>query len=318
MPLVPSSYRAPAFLPGGHLQTIWPALFRHPPVVTRETEILGLSDGDFLELDWHRSGSEKLAVISHGLEASSRASYIQGMAGALARKGWDILAWNFRGCGTRPNRLLRSYHSGATEDLDAVIQHALATHPATEIDLIGFSLGGNLTLKYLGERDRLPPQIHRCVTFSVPCDLASSSAALASPANRIYMRRFLTPLRSKMIAKQERHPDQIDVAGIESIRTFQEFDDRFTGPLHGFRDAADYWAKSSSRQFLPNIRIPTLLVNAANDPFLGDACFPLPEAGSNPRFHLEIPTTGGHVGFPTYPAKNRWWSENRALEFLAR
>ncbi|MBK1884460.1 alpha/beta fold hydrolase [Luteolibacter pohnpeiensis] len=316
MPVVPSFYRAPAFLPGGHLQTIWPALFRHPQQVTTVPETLELPDGDFLQLDWYRAGNSKLAILSHGLEASSQAPYIQGMAGALSRNGWDVLAWNFRSCGSEPNRLLRSYHSGATEDLEAVIGHAIATHPAEEIDLMGFSLGGNLTLKYLGERTELPSQIHRAVAFSVPCDLASSAAALARPENWIYMKRFLGPLRKKMLAKALAFPDQLDVSGIGQIRTFQQFDDRFTGPIHGFRDADDYWTRSSSRQFLSNIKVPTLLVNAANDPFLSEACFPIEEAESSSYFHLEMPATGGHVGFPTYPNTHGWWSEMRAIEFL--
>lgn len=313
MPLVSSNYRAPALLRGGHLQTIHPALFRRVPQTTTRRERLELPDGDFLDLDWASDGRERLAILSHGLEADSKAHYIQGMAGALHRRGWDVLAWNFRGCSGEPNRLLKLYHSGATEDLHHVVTHALATHPAHRIDLIGFSLGGNLTLKYLGER-RPDPRLHRAATFSVPCDLACSAARLSAPENRLYMARFLDSLRSKLVAKQRRFPNELDLSGISEIRNFQQFDDQFTAPLHGFRDADEYWARCSARSFLRDITIPTLLMNAANDPFLGPGCYPREEAASCETLYLETPDEGGHVGFSTGTAET--WAEIQAVEFL--
>lgn len=313
MPLVPSTYRAPAFLRGGHCQTIVPALLRRAPFLTTRRERLELPDGDFLDLDWAADGRDRLAILSHGLEASSRAAYIQGMAAALRRRGWDVLAWNCRGCGGEPNRLPRAYHSGASEDLDEVVRHALAVHPAGKIDLIGFSLGGNMTLKYLGER-ALPERLHRAVAFSVPCDLACSSARLGEAANRIYMERFLRSLRAKIREKHARFPGLVDPAGLRDVRDFRGFDDRYTAPLHGFRDAADYWARSSSRPFLSRITIPSLLVNAANDPFLGPGCFPREEAMASGRFHLEIPEEGGHCGFSS--GGRETWAERRAAGFL--
>jgi hypothetical protein len=314
MPLVPSSYRAPAHLRGGHWQTIIPALLRRAPFITTRRERLELPDGDFLDLDWAADGRERLAILSHGLEASSKAPYIQGMAAALRDRGWDVLAWNCRGCGGEANRLPRAYHSGASEDLHEVVRHALSVHPAGKIDLVGFSLGGNMTLKYLGERE-LPERLHRAVAFSVPCDLACSSARLGEAANRIYMERFLRSLRTKIREKHARFPGRIDLAGLREVRDFRGFDDRFTAPLHGFRDAADYWARSSSRPFLSRIPIPALLVNAANDPFLGPACFPREEAAASATFHLEIPDEGGHCGFPSGGSES--WAERRAAEFLA-
>jgi uncharacterized protein len=318
MPLIrESNYRAPCWLPGGHVQTMFPALFRRVPRITQRAERLELPDGDFMDLEWAGQGSRRLAILSHGLEADLKTGYIQGMAAALVRRGWDVLAWNFRGCGDAPNRLLRMYHSGATEDLHAVVLHALENHPADSIDLIGFSLGGNLTLKYAGERpSELPGKIHRAVAFSVPCDLACSSRQLATASNRIYMERFLVAMRSKIRAKKLMFPDQLDLTGLERIRTFQEFDDRYTAPIHGFRDAEDYWAKNSSRQFLPAIKIPTLLVNAQNDPFLGAGCYPHEEAAASGCFHFESPATGGHVGFTAFGSNGEYWSETRALEFL--
>lgn len=319
MPLIgKSSYRAPSWLPGGHAQTIFPALFRKTPCVTKRSERLELADGDFIDLAWAESGRGRLAILSHGLEAHFRTEYIQGMAAALVRAGWDVLAWNFRGCGGEPNRLLRMYHSGATEDLHAVVFHALACHPASRIDLIGFSLGGNLTLKYLGENPALlPSRLHRAVAFSTPCDLACSSHTLSRISNKLYMERFLINMRSKIRAKKRLFPDQLDLRGLNSIRTFQEFDDRFTAPIHGFRDAADYWKRNSSRQFLTGIANPTLLVNAVNDPFLGPDCYPREEAAESDVFYFEAPEEGGHVGFPPANGAGEYWSERRAMEFLS-
>ena len=318
MPLIEkSSYRAPWYLPGGHLQTIWPALFRRVPRVVQRSERLELADGDFVDLEWSIQGSSRLAILCHGLEADAQTEYIQGMAGALIRRGWDVLAWNFRGCSHEPNRLLRMYHSGATEDLHAVVNHALANHSATAVDLIGFSLGGNLTLKYLGERPaELSPRLHRAVAFSVPCDLACSSRQLALRSNWLYMERFLRAMRAKIREKHQRFPDQIDLTGLSRIRTFREFDDRFTAPIHGFRDAADYWARNSCRPFLPQIRIPTLLVNAQNDPFLGPDCYPRDAAVASNCFHFEAPATGGHLGFPSGCHSRESWVETRAVQFL--
>lgn len=318
MPLIDhSSYVAPAWLPGGHVQTIYPALFRRLPHVTIHRERLELPDGDFLDIEWSGKTRQRLVILSHGLEADVKTAYIQGMAAALVRRGWDVLAWNFRGCGGEPNRLLRMYHSGATEDLHAVVNYALANHPAESIDLIGFSLGGNLTLKYLGENPAgFPPQIGRAVAFSTPCDLACSSRQLSHPSNRVYMDRFLIAMRAKIRVKKAMFPDQLDLAGLRRIRTFQEFDDRYTAPIHGFRDAADYWARNSSRQFFSKIKVATLLVNAANDPFLGPGCYPREEAAASTRFHFEEPATGGHIGFAAFGNGGEYWSETRATEFL--
>ncbi len=299
------------------MQTIYPALCRRVMQVTQVPERLELPDGDFVDLEWSGKERERLAIISHGLEASSGTNYVQGMARALVHRGWDVLAWNFRGCGTEPNRLLRMYHSGETEDLHAVVRHALENHPAKSVDLIGFSLGGNLTLKYLGEgRADLPEKMRRAVAFSVPCDLACSSAALARFSNRLYMERFLVAMRAKLRAKKGKFPDDLDLTGLEKVRTFREFDDRYTAPIHGFKDAADYWAKNSCRRFLGGIKVPALLVNAANDPFLGPGCYPREEAAASDRFFFECPSTGGHVGFPAALADGDYWPEIRAADFL--
>ncbi|MDP0492537.1 MAG: alpha/beta fold hydrolase [Verrucomicrobiota bacterium JB023] len=322
MPLITeSSYRSPWWCPGGHLQTIVPALARRAHAVTDEDERLELADGDFLDLCWKRGRpSSRLAIVCHGLEAGAEASYIQEMAGALADAGWEVLAWSYRGCSREPNRTPGFYHSGATHDLAEVIAHASSQRPDASIDLIGFSLGGNLILKFLGERgSKVPTCIGRAVAFSVPCDLACSARALDTPFNReVYMRRFITTLREKIRTKHELFPDDVRLSpeGLEKIRTFREFDTRYTAPLHGFEDAEDYWSRSSSRQFLAAIRVPALLVNADNDPFLGPACYPVSVARESDHFHLEITRGGGHVGFPG-KVNGRSWMTERALRFLA-
>jgi predicted alpha/beta-fold hydrolase len=320
MPLVArSTYRPPPGLGNGHAQTILPALFRRVPIITDRHQRLELPDGDFLDLHWHATpGRDHVAILSHGLEGEYRNPSIQGMARALVRAGWDVVAWNCRGCGAEPNRLLRSYHSGATEDLAAVVDHVLAPGRYERAALVGFSLGGNLTLKYLGDLGpAADPRLRGAVAFSVPCDLAASSRRLESRANRIYMDRFLVGLRQKIRAKIARFPGQLSDAGLDAMRTFREFDGAYTAPLHGFRDAEDYWARASSRPVLGRIAIPTLLVQARNDPFLPPECFPEAEARASAHFHLEIPASGGHLGFLTLGRGGESWSERRTVEFLA-
>lgn len=311
MPLVaPSGYRAPVPLRNGHVHTAWAGLARRVGGVRYERERLEMPDGDFIDTDWLRSRGRRVAILSHGLEGSSDRAYMQGMARAMSEAGWDVLAWNMRGCSGEPNRLLRSYHSGATEDLEFVVSKVLGVYGS--VALVGFSLGGNLTLKFAGERD-LDPRITGVVAFSVPCDLKASSEHLARPAARPYMHRFMKSMRGKVRLKAAMFPGAMDLTGLDSMRTFREFDDRFTAPIHGFRNAEEYWARCSSRPFLPSIRVRTLIVNALDDPFLPDACFPFDEASESAHVHLETPRHGGHVGFA---ARGRYWSERRAIAFL--
>lgn len=315
MPVIPSLFRPPRFLGNGHMQTILPVILRREVNLSFERERWELADGDFLLLDWARAGRERLAILSHGLEGSTKNGCIRGMAAALNAAGWDALAWNFRGCGGEANRLLRLYHSGETGDLAAVIEHAAAEYE--RIALIGFSLGGNVTLKYLGEAPTHPAVVAG-VGISVPVDLAASRRALDERwASRIYSRRLLRHLVAKVRAKARQFPRQLDVAGAEAIRTFAEFDARYTAPIHGFRDARDYWERSSARQFLPRITVPTLLVNARNDPLLAPECFPFAEAEASSALFFEAPESGGHIGFLDLVHGLDPWTEARVVEFLA-
>ena len=315
MPILDSHFRPPSLLGNGHVQTILPVVLPRRIALPFTRTRLELADGDFLDLDWARAGHTRLAIIAHGLEGSSSQQYVRGMAATLHAAGWDVLAWNFRGCSGEPNRLPRAYHSGDTADLAAVIAHAAADH--ARIALIGFSLGGNVTLKYLGEAPP-HPAVFAAAAISVPLDLASSARALDQRrGNRLYLRRFLVSLIAKIEAKARDFPGKVNADRVRAIRGFQEFDDRFTAPLHGFRDAADYWKRASARQFLPGISLPTLILNARNDPFLTADSMPGPEAAANPSLFLETPDSGGHVGFLDFARGVQPWSERRVAEFLA-
>ncbi len=315
MPVVASNFHPPRFLRNAHLQTILPVFWRRHLKFPGEGERLELPDGDFVNLEWFRRGQRRLVILSHGLEGSFDAGYIRGMASALVAAGWDALAWTFRGCGPEPNRLLRFYHSGETGDLSTVIHHAARRYE--QLALVGFSLGGNLTLKYMGEKPP-HPSIIGAAAVSAPVDLAASALALDRlRGNRLYLRRFLATLIAKIEAKALRFPGELDLAGIRRIRSFQEFDDRYTARLHGFRDARDYWTQSSARQFLPRITVPSLLINARDDPFLPPPCFPAAEAEASPHFFLDAPAHGGHVGFLDSLRRGaRTWAERRVADFL--
>ncbi len=314
MPIIHSSYQPPLSLRNGHLSTIYPTLFRRLGSPSTDRERLELPDGDFIDLDWSDRKYSRLAIIGHGLEGESSTKYMRGMSLALRRRSWDTLAWNCRGCSGEPNRLLRSYHSGVSDDLGHVIDHAISKGYQS-VALIGFSLGGNIVLKYLGEQgSKLHPEVKAGVAFSVPCDLTSSSLRLADWDNKIYMSRFMNGLKEKIIQKDNKFPGKLNLAGIKRIKNFKQFDDRFTAPLNGFIDARDYWVRASSKPHLENIQIPSLLVQAANDPFLPEPCFPRKIAKASKSLHLEIPRHGGHVGFISRGSE--YWSERRCAKFI--
>lgn len=306
-------YKPPSLLFNAHLETIFPSLIRKVKGQLYARERITTPDNDFLDLDWLKQGAEKLIIISHGLEGNSKRPYVLGMAMAGLAKGFDILAWNFRGCSEEMNRQLRFYHSGATDDLDTVVQHA-AHIGYKKIYLIGFSLGGNLTLKYLGEQKN-SILIQRAVTFSVPMDLHSSCIKISQPGNWIYATRFLRSLKKKIIAKSKVR-QELDIRGINDIRSIIEFDDRYTAPLHGFKNAVDYYTQCSSIHFVSGISIPTLIVNAQNDPFLSPLCYPVDKLRGHPYVTFENPVRGGHVGFAQFRKNGLYWSEERALDFL--
>ncbi|MFN5171153.1 MAG: YheT family hydrolase [Cyclobacteriaceae bacterium] len=317
MPLLPAPhYQRPFYLFNGHAETIIPSMFRSVPDVHYTRERLELADGDFLDLDWITQRQPQLVIISHGLEGSSERHYVKSMARYFALNGWDALAWNCRSCSGEMNRLPRLYHHGATEDLDAVVKHALAK-PYRNVVLVGFSMGGSLTLKYLGERDEgVTERITGAVAFSVPCHLGSSARELDKPSKAFYRNRFLKKLKKKMVEKAQRFPDLVSTQHFNAIRTFADFDNAYTAPLHGFANAEDFYERASSGNYLAGIRKPTLIVNSQNDPFLPPACYPVELASTHDYVHLEMPQLGGHVGF-SLAGKRHSWMDERAWAFLS-
>ena len=311
------TYRPP--YPGGHLQTILPKLFRKRKPPAYERERVTTPDNDFIDLDWIKKGRPRLALLLHGLEGSSYSQYIRGTVNVLSSQGWDSVAMNFRGCSGEINALLRSYHSGATEDLHFVIEHILAHHKYKKINLIGFSLGGNLLLKYLGENKyKLPHAIQACVAVSTPCDLQGSAYTLGKWQNRMYLRRFLRSMKKKIKKKEKKYPGSLNYHKIYAANDFEDFDDHYTGPVHGFKNADNYWRECSCKQFIPHIKTPTLLVNALNDPFLPETCYPIREAGMNPCFEFLMPRHGGHIGFPSWQMRSDiLWHEKAIYEFIS-
>jgi len=320
MPIIHrSSYHPPFLLRNGDLQTLYPALMRRLSTAGYQRERIYTPDDDFLDLDWSRTGSRKLVILSHGLEGNTHRPYMIGMATLMNRHGWDALAWNYRGCSGETNRRLRMYHNGCIDDLDCVVRHALKTGRYDTIALIGFSLGGNLSLMYLGSMaDKLDGRVRGSAVFSVPCDLKAGAAQIARTKNCLYMKQFLISLHGKIRLKMEQMPGALNDEGYGRIRDFKAFDDRYTAPIHGFRDAEDYWEKCSSARFLSTIRVPTLIVNALDDPFLADGCYPMEQAKNSRSVHLEMPAHGGHVGFVQFNDEGSYWSENRAFEFLGQ
>lgn len=310
------NYKPPFFLFHAHLETIFPSLFRSVKLSSYQRERINTPDRDFLDLDWLKQDSKKLVIISHGLEGDTTRAYIKGMAKAFFEKGYNVLAWNYRGCSGEINKALRFYHSGATDDLATVVDYA-SNKSYAEINLIGFSLGGNLILKYLGEERIRPENLKKAVTFSVPLDLHASCIKISQPSNWVYSRRFLRSLRKKVVAKSK-IMQNLDASGLKKARTLHEFDDIFTGPIHGFKNAIDYYTQSSSIKVVANIKIPTLIVNAKNDPFLSPECYPEDLLKDHSFVTFESPERGGHVGFAQFTKNGLYWSEERALEFLGR
>jgi predicted alpha/beta-fold hydrolase len=306
------SYSPPFILFNKHLETIYPSLVRKVNDIHYQRERITTADNDFLDLDWLKQNSKKLIILSHGLEGNSTRTYIKGMARIFFQNGYDILAWNYRGCSEEMNRTLTFYHSGATYDLDYVVRH-VDSLGYEEINLVGFSLGGNLTLKYLGEKSsNLLYKIKKGVAISVPLNLYTSCLEISKSSNWIYTERFLKSLKHKVLTKSRVMP-KLDATLLNEIKTLIDFDNCFTAPLHGFKNAIDYYEKCSSINFIEKIEIPTLILNAKNDPFLSADCFPQKISKNVTTLY---PERGGHVGFVQFNQNGIYWSELKAIEFI--
>lgn len=303
--LMPRRYRAPPWLPGAHLQTVWP-LLRQPVLPDYRRERWETPDGDFIDLDWiDGPGTAPLLVLFHGLEGGSRSHYARSLMHAVRQRRWRGVVAHFRGCSGEPNRLARAYHSGDSAEIDWILRRL---DERRTLFAVGVSLGGNALLKWLGEQGAAASTlITAAAAISAPLDLAASDASLTRGVNRLYARHFLKRLIPKALAKLERYPGLYRADAVRSARSLRAFDDVVTAPLHGFRDAADYYARSSARQFLASIEAPTLLLNALNDPFLPAAALPGHSQLSR-SLTLETPNAGGHVGFVhgDFPGRLEW------------
>ncbi len=317
MPILKSNYPGPpSFLFNGHLETIVPSIFRKIEGVTYQREKITTPDGDFLNLDWSRVGSDRLLIISHGLEGDSERHYAKGLVKLFNQHKIDALVWNNRTCGGEINNLPILYHHGASYDLDTTVQHVLKTNSYSTIYLSGVSMGGAQTLKYLGEMGKnLPTEIKKAAVYSTPCNLPSCAATLKLKSNAFYKKRFLGKLKKKIAAKSQQFPGLIENSLLENVKDFDAFDTLFTAKLHGFKDATDFYQTVSPDNWMKKISIPTLILNAKNDPLLGPECYPIELAENKPEINLEMPERGGHTGF-ALKGNEFNWAEYRLLEFL--
>lgn len=311
------------WIPGGHLQTLWGKLFRRQAVAPTVLERWDTPDGDFLEL--HRlsapAGAPRVMLL-HGLEGTVRSHYAQGLLNESARRRWGADLLIFRSCGSEPNRTRRFYHSGETTDTAFVLDRISREHPTSPLAIAGVSLGGNVLLKFLGERGSdLPPLLRAAAAVSVPFDLSRSSTRINRGFSRLYQKFFLGSLRRKAQEKAGRFPDLAPAGGIARIRTLEDFDNLITGPLHGFRNAQDYYERSSSLPRLEHIRLTTLLLSAVDDPMLPPVVLDEVRdiARRNPNLHLEFVEKGGHAGFiaGSWPWSPFYYAEYRVGEFFA-
>jgi len=297
-----------------HYSTFIPSLFGKEPHVPYQRKRIETPDGDFLDLDHVKSGHNRLAILCHGLEGNSRSVYVLLQAEYLMNEGWDILSINYRGCSGEMNRHLQMYNSGVTRDLCFVIDEHTADYK--EITLIGFSLGGNLVLKYAGEYpDRVNSKVSSVVAISTPLDLDDAAKSLLKWDNYLYQLFFLKSLAYKVYLKSKQFPGQISVKHLRKCYNLYQFDEYYTAPMWGYRSAKDYYDSNASIQWLKQVEIPSLIINAENDPFLGPKCYPVDLVSNLPRITLTVPSYGGHVGF-AYSRNDRSWMLDEVHKFV--
>lgn len=318
MPLLPNhTIVPPRSQPNGHFQTIIPNLTRKIAGVEFERERISTWDNDFIDLDWIKNGHKKLVIITHGLAGNSRAEYVKGISKILSNNKYDVLAWNFRGCSGEPNLKLASFHGGKTDDLDWVIQHANKLGIYKSIYLVGVSMGGNITLKYVGERkNKLHKIIKKAFAVSAPIDMLATSFQLISGWNQIYSRRYLKQYIAQLKLKEVLFPGQWDFNKVYKSANLHDFVENFTSKIFGFKNAEEFLNSQSAVNYLEHISIPTILVNADNDPFLTPKSFPKNIAENSDFFHFEMTINGGHVGFMEKEDSEYNWMEKRVLDFF--
>lgn len=315
MPIIDGSeFIADGWYQNGHYNTFIPALFLTNPAVVYSRQRILTPDDDFLDVDFSKVGSSRVAVICHGLEGDTSSGYVKHFVDFYNNQGWDVIAPNYRGCSGEMNRQLRMYNSGTTDDLHFIIDHT--TKEYKEVVLIGFSLGGNLVLKYLGEHVyTIPGNVLGGIAISAPVHLSNASQQLLKAENIAYQVRFLRSLINKILQKKRQFPDQISLKPLLKTYNLYQFDQYFTAPIYGYKDAEDYYNQNSSLQFLHQLERPALLVNAVDDPFLGDLCYPQAIAEKSSDFFYCQPFDGGHVGFAKN-SKDRDWLKHKSLDWI--
>jgi len=314
-------FSEPWWLRGRHLQTVWAPLFRVPPVTPSvRAERVDTHDGDFFCIHVQEGKPRHpMVLLLHGLEGSFRSKYILGLHHQFGNLGWSVVTMEFRSCSGEMNRARRIYHMGETSDLDFLIRQFIATRPDVELYAAGFSLGGNVLAKWLGEQgEQAPVQVKAAAIISAPYDCVVSAPYLDRPTARLYRQKFLKSLVPKALEKERQYPGAIDVRRIRRCTTFAEYDTYVTAALHGFKDARDYWAKASCGRFLPNVRRPTMLLSAADDPFSPGITLPRAHAAGSAWLHPQFTDTGGHVGFVygPNPWQARFWAEEQTVRFF--
>lgn len=312
-------YVAPAWLKGAHAQTIWPLLIKGPQPDLRRKR-WKTPDEDFIDVDFlpHREG-KPLVVLFHGLEGSSQSHYARALMRLLQEEEWNGAVVHFRGCSGEPNRLPRAYHSGDADEIDWILRRFARKYGGVPRHAVGFSLGGNALLCWLGtRREAAQNLLSRAAAISAPLDLTAAGHHLAQGFNKVYTRHFLSSMKRNAARKATAFPGLIDMQQIRRARTLEDFDEAFTAPLHGYRSAEDYWRRASSKPLLGAIRLPTLVLNARNDPFMPPHALPGPEQVSK-YVRLELPHEGGHVGFVTgsFPGRLDWLPQ-RLLRFFRK
>ncbi len=318
MPVLTADFLPTIPFRNGHFNTMYRPLFMKD-TISYERERIETWDGDFFDLDFSKVGSKTLVLFIHGLEGSAESNYMISGSKFFNDLKVDTVCFNLRGCSGEDNRLLSTYHSGKTEDVDFVVKHLINDYDYENILIIGFSLGGNMTLKYFGEQgDDLPSEIKGGVAVSVPIDLVTAQAEMNKIKNKIYMEVFLKSIKNKVLEKSHRFPDfPLDKDKLFKATKFKHIEYLYTAPVFGFKSPEDYWVRASSKPFLPNIKRPILLINSKDDSFLAKECYPFDEAHDSDYFFFESPNYGGHVGFMSSfkPHENRWL-ENRCARFF--
>lgn len=318
MPLINKSTYNPKniFFESAHLSTIIPAKFKKYPIPKYERERIELEDGDFLDLDWRKQNHQnQLVILCHGLEGNTTRTYMNTCSDYFFQRDFNVLAWNYRSCGGEMNRLKRLYHHGSYDDLETVIDYA-TQQGFQQIFLVGFSMGGALVMNYLGN-SKIPEKVKAAVGISVPISLSSSSNTLKKFPNVVYFKNFKRTLIPKLKEKAKQFPGELNEKKLDEIKSFDEIDDYFTAPMHQYKNKEDYYEKASPKNIIKKIKTPCLVINAKNDPFLGDECYDTDLFENQPYVYFEQPTYGGHCGFPLSDRKHSW-ADRRAYNFIMK